>query len=460
MIAARGLQSATDAAVLTTTIAVQPLLTPDDLTRELPADKVAALDRVVQGSRAGTEIARIKIWHGDKLLYTADPHTQTPARTGAGASDELEEALAGKIEAEVISDSEEPDNAALIERYGTLLEVYVPILYDGEARPAGVFELYLPYQPVQASIRADTAAGGRAARPRPRGALAGALPGRGHGLAAAAAGVVAQRAPGPARRPHRAGQPGPPRRSRCRRGDLRLRAASALVLLDLDRFREVNDTLGHGCGDEVVLEMARGCARLARPGRPGGPARRRRVRRAAARCRRRRGRRCCAPRRCARRCARRRGRRRRRSSWTRAPASSVHPRRRRRTAEPCCATPTSRCTRPSAAHAGVGVYDRDARPTQHRAAAACSADLRRAIDRGRARAALPAQVSTWRPARCSASRRWSAGSTRARGLLPPAEFVQRRRAHRADPPADRRRCSTGPGARPRLARTRRGCRWR
>ena len=117
---------------------------------------MAALDRVVQGSRAGTEIARIKIWHGDKLLYTADPHTQTPARTGAGASDELEEALAGKIEAEVISDSSEADNAALIERYGTLLEVYVPILYDGEARPAGVFELYLPYQPVQASIRADT----------------------------------------------------------------------------------------------------------------------------------------------------------------------------------------------------------------------------------------------------------------------------------------------------------------
>ena len=114
MIAARGLQSATDAAVLTTTIAVQPLLTANDFTRELPADKVAALDRMVQGSRAGTEIARIKIWHGKKLLYTADPHTRTPASTGEGPSDELAEALAGEIEVEVISDSSEPDNAALI----------------------------------------------------------------------------------------------------------------------------------------------------------------------------------------------------------------------------------------------------------------------------------------------------------------------------------------------------------
>ena len=32
----------------------------------------------------------------------------------------------------------------------------MPILYGDDLKPAGVFELYLPYQPVQASIRADT----------------------------------------------------------------------------------------------------------------------------------------------------------------------------------------------------------------------------------------------------------------------------------------------------------------
>ena len=264
MIAARGLQSATDAAVLTTTIAVQPLLTPDDLTRELPADKVAALDRVVQGSRAGTEIARIKIWHGDKLLYTADPHTQTPARTGAGASDELEEALAGEIEAEVISDSSEPDNAALIERYGTLLEVYVPILYDGEARPAGVFELYLPYQPVQASIRADTT---RAAALLVLGLVVLWL-----GLFRVVATASRRLRLESSRNEHQARHDALTGLANRAHLDVALSAATvgssgsvALVLLDLDRFREVNDTLGHGCGDEVVLEMAHRLTRLAGP---------------------------------------------------------------------------------------------------------------------------------------------------------------------------------------------------
>ena len=111
-----------------------------------------------RGSREGTEIARIKIWHNDSdLLYIADPHTRRRrAEHRSSRPHELAEALEGEIEAEIISSSDEPDNAALLERYGTLLEVYVPILYGGDREPAGVFELYLPYQPVQASIRADT----------------------------------------------------------------------------------------------------------------------------------------------------------------------------------------------------------------------------------------------------------------------------------------------------------------
>ena len=124
----------------------------------LPAAKVAALDRAVRGSRGGTEIARIKIWHNDgDLLYVADPHTRSPARTGAGP---LARAGRGARGRDRGRDHQQQPTSRTTRRCSS-----------GTARcsrstsrsctaatrePAGVFELYLPYEPVQASIRADT----------------------------------------------------------------------------------------------------------------------------------------------------------------------------------------------------------------------------------------------------------------------------------------------------------------
>jgi diguanylate cyclase (GGDEF)-like protein len=267
MIAERGLQSATDAAVLTTTIAIQPLLTASDLADGVPADKVEALDRAVHGSRSGTEIARIKIWHSDgDLIYVADPHTRSPARTDGQPSPELAEALDGAIEAEIISSSAEPDNAALIQRYGTLLEVYVPILYDGQTSPAGVFELYLPYQPVQASIRADTA---RAVALLFLGLVILWL-----GLFRVVATASRRLRDESRRNEHQAAHDALTGLANRTQLDKELAAATrlarvrgsvALVLIDLDRFREVNDTLGHARGDEVVVEMAARLSALTGP---------------------------------------------------------------------------------------------------------------------------------------------------------------------------------------------------
>jgi diguanylate cyclase (GGDEF)-like protein len=259
MVSRRALHSATDAAVLMTTVAIQPLLTTDDLANGLPAEKVAALDRAVAGSRGKSEIARIKIWQNDgEVIYLADPHTAAPDHPSTVPSHELAEALGGEIEAQIINASDEPDNEELLARYGTLLEVYVPILYGDDPRPAGVFELYLPYEPVRDSIRADTL--------RVVTLLAAGLVVLWLGLFHTVASASRRLRDESRRNEYQAKHD--PLTGLANRTALQVRIGAAighardpghsavLVLLDLDRFRDVNDTLGHGHGDALICEIA------------------------------------------------------------------------------------------------------------------------------------------------------------------------------------------------------------
>jgi hypothetical protein len=84
-------------------------------------------------------------------VYSDDPEVIGRAFP---SSDELEEALDGHVASEV-SDLTKEENVG-DRSYGKLLEVYVPLTFPGEPTPAGAFELYLPYRPIEAAVARDS----------------------------------------------------------------------------------------------------------------------------------------------------------------------------------------------------------------------------------------------------------------------------------------------------------------
>jgi signal transduction histidine kinase len=148
----QALTNARQLAALVAHIDIQPQLTPDDLSQGLTPDRLQRLDQALHAGLVGTEIARVKIWSRDlRVVYSDDP---TLIGRTFPSSDELAEALDGRIASEV-SDLTKEENVG-DRSYGKLLEVYVPLTFPGDPTPAGAFELYLPYRPIEAAIARDS----------------------------------------------------------------------------------------------------------------------------------------------------------------------------------------------------------------------------------------------------------------------------------------------------------------
>lgn len=237
-------ESAREASVVVTTL-VTAQVTARDFDDPSPATAASWEQRV--GRVVGKfNVVRVKVWRPDGTIVYSDERGLI-GRTFplAGA---LQDALRGQLAREVTTLGKQ-ENAA--ERpYGKLLEVYLPIIPPGSAKPVGAYEVYQSFAPLQARITniRRTVWGGSFA-------VFSLLFVSLYALVRAAS-----------RQLHHMAYHDP-LTGLANRRLLRERAEQALTLarrhgrivgllyLDLARFKAVNDTLGHSAGDELLKKV-------------------------------------------------------------------------------------------------------------------------------------------------------------------------------------------------------------
>jgi diguanylate cyclase (GGDEF)-like protein len=254
----RGLAQVRTEASIIARVTVAPRLSGHDLRSGLSSDELVDLARSVSIALRDGDILRLRVRDLDgNVVFSSD------SSLGGGPDDEALEAAQGEVVAELTHLNTDQNGQGA--RGPRVVEIYQPLNAAQFGDRIGVLELYVPYAPIAAEVAAAQ-----------------------HVLVIALSGgllvlwlcllVVSASVTGRLRRQasinaylasHDALTELPNRAYFAERAQAALEAATAelhtaVAVFDLDRFKDVNDTLGHATGDELLITLGNRLAQGAR----------------------------------------------------------------------------------------------------------------------------------------------------------------------------------------------------